>query len=79
MNWCFGLVNGRLAEIFFEKKGRIFVFLGHTYIRGSDYKTKREKYWIKNDIDKIQLSYSKGMYKKTAKIKLGECLKNNHL
>ena len=41
--WCFGLINNRLAEIYFEK-GKI---CGHCYAKESGYKTKQEKRWIK--------------------------------
>lgn len=57
--WCFGLVNGKLAEIFYEN-GKIF---GHAYVSADDYKTKREKQWIRSDTQKVQLSFRKGVYR----------------
>ncbi len=63
MNWCFGLVNGKLAEVFFKKKGKTHIFLGHAYVKELEYNTKKEKAWIKSDIIKVQLNYSNGVYR----------------
>ena len=63
MSWCFGLVNNRLAEVFFEKKGKTHKFLGHAYVKESEYKTKKEKEWIKNDTSKVILIYRNGIYR----------------
>jgi len=57
--WCFALVNGRLAEIHFDKK---FGVWAHSFENKSSYKTKKEKQWIDSDIKKFQLKYSKGFY-----------------
>lgn len=57
--WQFALVNGRLAEVFFEK-GRI---CGYCYVEASEYKTKQEKQQIKSDTEKLQLTFRKGIYK----------------
>ena len=53
--WCFAKVNNRLAEIFFERKGKKLVFYGHCYVDESEYKTKRDKQWINSDIKNIIL------------------------
>lgn len=63
MNWCFGLVNNKLAEVFFEKKGKTHKFLGHAYVKESEYKTKKEKAWIKSDTAKVHLVYRKSVYR----------------
>jgi len=63
MDWCFAIVNGRLAEIFFERKNGKMEFLGHAYVKKSEYKTKKEKKWIKEDTEKFKLVYRKGIYK----------------
>lgn len=63
MSWSFALVNGKLAEIFFEK-GKKVKFLGHAYVKESDYKTKKEKQWIQEDINKVKLTYKNGQYAK---------------
>ena len=64
MNWCFAIVNNKLVEIFFEKnKGKI-EFLGHCYIKESEYKSKKEKLWIKQDTVKARFVYRKGRYKR---------------
>lgn len=67
MYWSFGLVNNRLAEVFFERQKDKIKFIGHAYVEESEYKTKKEKQWIEKDIAKVKLTYRKGKYKqKTA-------------
>lgn len=62
MGWCFAIVNGKLAEIFFErKKGKLY-FLGHCYVKKEKYKTKQEINWVKKDTEKFNFSYQKGEY-----------------
>ncbi len=43
MNWSFALVNGKLAEVFFERQKGELRFIGHCYVKESDYKTDKEK------------------------------------
>lgn len=63
MFWSFGIVNNRLAEVFFERdKGKVR-FLGHAYVEESEYKTKSEKRWMQEDTEKVRLTYRKGAYK----------------
>lgn len=71
MSWCFALVNGRLAEVFFdnEKKSEPKIF-GHCYVRKEEYKTKREQKMIENDTNRFQLSYSNKMYRDKIKNKI---------
>lgn len=57
--WQFALVNNRLAEVHFND-GKI---LGHCYIKAKEYKTKKEKRWIANDVKRAIFSYRKGRYK----------------
>ena len=70
MNWSFGLVNGKLAEVFFEKKGKKPKIVGHAFVKKTEYKTKKEKTWIDCDTVKVQLEYKNGRYKK---INNGKC------
>lgn len=63
MSWRFGIVNSRLAEVYFERKSNRIVFKGHCYVEESEYKTKREKKWIKEDTKKLKLIYRKKKYK----------------
>jgi len=63
MNWCFALINNRLAEVHFEKKKGKIKFLGHCYVKESEYKSKKEKEWIKKDTAKVQLIYRSKIYK----------------
>jgi len=61
--WSFALVNNRLAEVFFERKRGKINFLGHAYVKESEYTTKKEKRWIKKDTTNVRLVYRKGEYK----------------
>ncbi len=63
MDWCFAIVNKRLAEIYFEKNKKGIKFIGHCYVKESEYKLKKEKEWIKKDIVKVQLVYRSGNYR----------------
>ena len=63
MSWNFALINNRLAELFFEKKkGKLEIF-GHAYVKATEYKSKQEKKWIKEDTEKFRFVYSKGIYR----------------
>ncbi len=59
MNWCFALINGKLAELFFQKRGRGRRFLGHVYVKLSNYKTKKELAWIDKETKLYQLKYTR--------------------
>lgn len=56
--WCFAIVNGRLAEIYFDKKHGIY---GHCYIKREEY-DKREQKMIDSDIKKYKFVYRSGFY-----------------
>ena len=57
-SWCFAIVNGRLAEIYFKKKYGIY---GHCYIKKREY-NKTEQRMIDTDIKKCQFIFRKGYY-----------------
>ena len=63
MYWSFGLVNNRLAEVFFERQKGKVRFIGHAYVKESEYTTKKEKGWIQKDTAKVKLAYRKGKYR----------------
>ncbi len=56
--WCFAIMNGRLAEIHFEKG---FGIWAHAYVRREEF-SKREQKMIDEDIKKCVFSYRKGSY-----------------
>ena len=56
--WCFVIVNGHLAEIFFGKQYGIY---GHCYVKREEY-SKGEQRMIDADIKKCQFTYQKGYY-----------------
>lgn len=57
-HWCFAIVNGRLAEIHFQRKYGIY---GHCYVEREEY-SKREQKMIDADIKKCRFVYRKGYY-----------------
>jgi hypothetical protein len=63
MSWSFALINGKLAEIFFDKKKGV-KFRGRAWVKKSEYKTKQEQEYIKKDTSKVRLSYKDGKYKR---------------
>lgn len=64
MTWSFGLVNGKLAEVFYEKRKRKTVPYTHAYVRVSEYTTNREKRWIQEDTERVRLVYRLGKYRR---------------
>lgn len=64
MSWSFAKINGKLAEIFFEKNKKGIKFDGHAWVKKSEYKTKKEQEYIKKDTIKVQLSYKNGKYER---------------
>jgi len=60
MSWCFAIVNGRLAEIFFDKKKKNGIW-GHCYVKREKY-SKAEQKMIDSDIKKCKFTYRKGNY-----------------
>jgi len=63
MSWSFAIINNKLAEIYFEKNKRGIKFLGHCYVKESEYTLKEEREWIKKDIAKVQLVYRNSKYR----------------
>lgn len=64
MYWSFAKVNNRLAEIDFSRRGKGVKITGHYYVKSEEYKTKQEQRWIREDIEKFQFSFRKGVYKR---------------
>lgn len=68
MSWCFAIINNKLAEVYFEKgKGKI-KFLGHCYVKESEYDSGEEKSWIKKDTAKFRFVYRNRKYKRVQQI-----------
>ena len=64
MNWCFAIINNRLAEIYFEsKRKRNPKVIGHCYVKREEYRTKKEQKMIEEDIVRYKFSYRKKIYK----------------
>jgi len=70
MNWCFAIVNNKLAEVYFERKKNEIKFLEHVYVKKSDFKTKRETKWIDGDTKRYSFLYRDHRFtdRKTGKI-----------
>lgn len=62
MGWSFALVNGKLAEIFFDKKAGTPVIFAHCYVKKEEYRTKKEQKWIEEDTKKFNVAYRKKKY-----------------
>ena len=56
--WCFAIVNGKLAEIYFDKKRGVW---GHCYVKRDEF-NKRENRQIDTDIKKYLFSYRNRHY-----------------
>lgn len=61
--WSYALINGRLAEIYFDKKGDKIVFEGHSYISPKETFTKIEARALEHDIQHTQLTYYRKHYR----------------
>lgn len=64
MSWSFGIVNNRLAEVYFDKKKKGIKFIGHCYVDREEFKTKTEQRWIEEDTKNLKLTYRSGKYNK---------------
>ena len=64
MDWSFAIVNGKLAEIYFEKEKKKIKFLGHYCVKKTEYQSKEEQEMIDEDIKKVWLKYYGGKYTK---------------
>ena len=62
MFWCFSIINRRLAEVYLEKKRGKVEILEHCYVKEKEYKTKKEKQWIKEDSVKFKFTYRNSQY-----------------
>jgi hypothetical protein len=60
--WCFGKVNGKLAEVWFENKRGKSVPYAHCFVEEKDYKTKQEKKWIEQDLKRVNLTFENKIY-----------------
>lgn len=62
--WCFAIVNGKLAEIYFandHKKKKTTVW-GHCYVKRSEFTTKKEQREIDQDTKKNLFTYRSKKY-----------------
>lgn len=48
MDWSFAIINGKLAEIYFEKRKDKVKFLGHCYVKREEYDSQEEQKIYKN-------------------------------
>ncbi|MEK7168981.1 MAG: hypothetical protein AAB778_03145 [Patescibacteria group bacterium] len=60
--WCFAKVNGKLAEIYFEKKRGKNEIYGHFYAKKSEYETEEEQKWIEEDTEKFNFLFKNNKY-----------------
>lgn len=64
MYWQFGIINSRLAEVYFERKKGKTEIMGHCYVKKKDYKTKQELKDINEDTKRLKLKYKNKKYQK---------------
>ena len=64
MSWCFAIVNNKLAEIYFDKNKNGLKINGYCYVKKSEYRTKQECLWIKEDTAKFKFIYRMGKYRR---------------
>lgn len=62
MSWSFAIINNKLAEVFYEKKGKTITFLNHCYVKVNEYKTKKEQNYIKQDTKELKLTFRNQKY-----------------
>lgn len=72
MSWCFAKVNGRLAELYFDREDDEDEpkMVGHCYVSADEYKTKQEQKWIEKDTKRNQFSYRNKVYRDKIKNKI---------
>ncbi|MBI3335936.1 MAG: hypothetical protein HY001_05635 [Candidatus Portnoybacteria bacterium] len=68
MPWCFAIVNGRLAEIYFHERKRGMQISAHCYVKREEYRTKQEQKWIEKDTEKFRFVYREEGYKRIFKV-----------
>ena len=64
MSWCFAKVNNKLAEIYFDETKRGPKIRGHCYVKKSEFKTKSEQKWIKEDTAEFRFVYRNRKYQR---------------
>lgn len=64
MDWCFAIINNKLAEIYFENKDGKIDYFGHWYVNENEYTTKKEKDYIRKDTAKMKFVYRNRNYKR---------------
>jgi hypothetical protein len=65
MTWSFAIVNGRLAEVFWDIKGSEGKLpQAHCYVERSEYKTKKEQQWIREDTARNRFVWRNKKYKR---------------
>lgn len=62
MCWSFAIINGRLAEVYFDITKDGPKFLGHCYVKRSDYTHKTELKQIDQDTKTARLRYYSKKY-----------------
>jgi len=60
--WSYALINGRLGEIYFDRKRGKIVYEGHSYLRPNERLTKVEANALQHDVARTQLTYYRKKY-----------------
>lgn len=60
--WSYALINGRLGEIYLDRKHDKIIYEGHSYLRPNERLTLREAASLQHDVARTQLSYYHKQY-----------------
>lgn len=60
--WCFAKVNGKLAEIYFEKRRGKNETYAHCFVDENEYTTKVERKWIEQDTNRFKFAFKNKKY-----------------
>jgi len=63
MYWCFATINGRLGEIYFDKKNGQAEISSHCYIKKEDFEIKEELHALDQESKKFKIVYRNKKYK----------------
>ena len=61
--WSYTLINGRLGEIYFDRKRGKIIYEGHAYLRKDESLTLREAIALQHDVWYTHLTYYRKKYR----------------
>ncbi len=64
MYWSFAIINNKIGEIYFSRKGRGYKIEGHCYDKREEFSNKEELKVLDEDIKKYRFVYRNKKYKR---------------